>query len=470
MIEIQVNNHRSRLMGDIKSLNSLHKAFSVRHPNAFYIRRSMRGKWDGMVNFISENGSFNTGLLPDIILQIEENGWKYRIKDNRSELKSGDVPEVIGETTLRKYQIRAIKSIVNNRVGGISFQRGIIDAAMNAGKTLIMMGVHLSFENSKTIILLNDSNLYNQFMEDMPKYFEDSEWGYMRGKDLRWGDIMICMVQTLVNRISVYQNELSNYNCVLVDECDLSDNKTYKKVLSSLYNTVVRVGLSGTVFLRKLAKDRLKNNNIKSFFGNVVFNITSLDLIEKGHSTPINVQIIMGNKKVIDTMDYPSEYEMGITKNWGRTRAASIRAENHLRNNDYPILVMCQYHNHVDRVFKYYVRKFGKGFKVAKVHHKTPNKKSIINQFKNGEIDILVSSLFIKRGQNMPLIKVIQNLSGGDNPQNQLQIIGRGSRKHETKEIVYYEDYYDLGKYLERHSKHRILYYRNQGFPVEKTF
>ena len=104
--------------------------------------------------------------------------------------------------------------------------------------------------------------------------------------------------------------------------------------------------------------------------------------------------------------------------------------------------------------------------RVNYIHVKVKNRLEILDQFKKGDIDILISSKLIKEGQNLPLIKAIVLACGGDSLIDLLQIIGRGLRKHKSKKVVYIDDFYDKGAYLERHSKHRVKELKKQQFKV----
>lgn len=467
MIGIELTNINLFLTGPLQVLNEMREDFKYRHPNAFFINKSMPGgrRWDGYVHPISERGVAAAGFFPKIIAWLEERDIQYRVKDNREVIDPQVIKKKVGPLELRPYQGEAIRAIINNYVGGVYYPRGVISAATNAGKTLILAATFLAYKNVKGLILLNDSNLYRQFLTDMPKIFGD-KWGYCQGKKIKFGQITVAMVQTLVNHLHEYKRELFNIKVLLVDECDLSVNKTYKKVLGYIPNAFVRVGLSGTVFIRNLAKDRVKNQTIIGLYGHELFKIKNLELMEKGYSTPLVVKISPGNTKLPRTRDYDSEYRTGITLNMDRLNKAIQRLKFYLDRNTYPILVVCKYHEHVEFTHEHLQRHFGTRFRVNYVHNDSPDKLKVIEYFRHGEIDILVSSLLIKRGQNLPLIKVIINLGGGDGPENVLQIIGRGLRTHESKEKVYYEDFMDLGDYLSRHSRHRISYYKNEGFKV----
>jgi superfamily II DNA or RNA helicase len=188
--------------------------------------------------------------------------------------------------------------------------------------------------------------------------------------------------------------------------------------------------------------------------------------MDMGYSTPIVVKIIKGNTKVKMKGDYDEEYRQGITRSRERTRMSLQRAEFYLRRGCYPILIVGRYHEHVERLYNSFQARFGDKYRVAYIHHKIKDRKEILDRFKSGEIDILIASLIIKLGQNMPLIGYLQNAAGGDSQINALQLVGRAIRIHESKKKVYYEDFYDVGHYLLRHSKHRMAYYKKQGFKV----
>lgn len=69
---------------------------------------------------------------------------------------------------------------------------------------------------------------------------------------------------------------------VLIDEADVIDNKTYKTVIQHLYNSRIRVGLSGTIYMSNQKKKLIHNLNIMSFIGDKVNQIKLSDMIEKG--------------------------------------------------------------------------------------------------------------------------------------------------------------------------------------------
>ena len=257
-----------------------------------------------------------------------------------------DTPLEINEFVLRKYQLEAVKAITENYVGDCYFPRGVIAAATNAGKTLIAAALYLSFRGAKALILLNNTDLYKQFMDDMPKLFGDN-WGYMQGKNLKWADIMVCMTPTLKNNLKEYKEKLAKYNMVLFDECHLITSKTNKSVLTYLYNTSIRVGLSGTPFSHK---DKTKNMDVEAFFGEAVYHITNIELMESGYSSPIIVKMVKGNTRVRINNDYVEEYNQGIIDSEEREDALLKRLHFYIKRGVYPILVIGKFIRHVERL------------------------------------------------------------------------------------------------------------------------
>jgi superfamily II DNA or RNA helicase len=462
LIQIELNNNQFKLSGDLKVLNKLYKAMKVKHPNRFFIKPYMPQGWDGCIDYITERGYCKTGLFPKVTSLIKSLNKQYSIIDSRKLLEYEAIPSKILDFTPRYYQYEAVSAIVNNNIGGINFPRGVIAAATNAGKTIIAAMLFLSYRNAKALILLNNKPLYEQFLEDMPKFFGDN-WGYMQGKNVRWADIMVCMTPTLKGNLRKYSSKLATYNMLLFDECHLVTSKTNKTVIAALYNTIVRVGLSGTPFDHK---DPTKNLDVEAFFGPSVYTIKNITLMEEGYSAPIVIKVIKGNTLISIPGNYREEYNQGIIFSEEREKALLWRLSYYIKRGLFPILIIGKFHDHVERMYEIIYTEFGDKYSVNYLHHKVKDRKNILDDFKSGKLDILIASQLIKLGQNMPLIRTMINASSGDSHIVALQLLGRAIRTHESKEKVYYEDFFDMGKYLQKHSRHRINYYISEKFKV----
>lgn len=467
-----INCNQCILDGPLVVLNKLYNEYTIKHPNAFFIMTRGNSRWDGMVHYISEQGKFRIGLLPNIYNKIIEYGHTVKIIDERPPMPKPVLPKVVGELTLRDRQLEVLGAILNNQVGGVPFYIGVQDLSVNFGKSLIMAAIHRAFKGRlKTLLITNDSDWLEQSKKEFPQLLPTEDITFIRGgKVTNWANFSIGMVQSLSQNISNYQKELSKIDIVLIDECDLSDNKTYKAVIEHLWNTRVRIGLSGTVYMSKLKKDIITNLNIRSFLGDVVTQVKLKETIESGDSTNTVVKMVptKHNLEKVRYSSYPEEYDKVITNNKLAYLQSYNRAMYNYKKGRHPMLIVTKFKKHCELLYKYYKNKLEAGITIAWVHSgvNTKTRNKTISDFREGKIDILISNSFISRGKNFPLLRYLQNTASMDSNEKMIQILGRLVRTHELKGKSYMDDLAFNGKYLTKHANHRKKYYKKEGLPV----
>jgi len=468
------NNNRYSLDGSQKALIKIYKKYKIKHPQAFFLRRSgnVQKGWDGCIDYVSETGNFNSGFLPGIYQELIDMGQKVEIIDKRFDFKvKPKMPKMIGDNKPRGYQKRAIESIIFNEIGGVSYPIGVEDVATNGGKTTLMAGIFLAYKRKvPAIILIKDSDLFDQMKRELPLLIPKEDLGFIRGKEINFNLCTVAMVQTLSPKVSYFKNQLAKFGICLVDEADEGESKTYKTIIRALFNTFVRVGLSGTIYQSKLKKHESKNMNLRSFFGDVVFKITKKEMVELGHSTKPVIRMYPGNEHIRIKGDYALEYKQGITLNKDRIRKGIKRSRYNFKLGRNKQLIVFKYEEHGELLYKMFKKELGNKYKIAWVHHKTKNRKQILLDFRDGKIDILIASFIVKRGKNFPLINYIQNQAGSDSQSTISQLMGRGERKDDSKKKFNMDDFFDQGHYLMRHSKHRLTYYKAEGFTVYEKY
>ena len=463
MVRIIINNIKVKLTGDISILNKLYEYLSFKHPNSFFMMKKVKYSWDGMVHPLNKNGIMSTGLLPKAWEFMAQFTDDYEVVDNRDIPEYETIPTTVGKLELRPYQVEAIRAVVTNNIYGIPWPRGFVFAGMAAGKTAIMFGLHIAYGYKKTLILVDNSKLFDQIKEDLYNTFND--YGYMRGTQVKWGAIMVCMVQTLHNRLVDYHIELNDFEILLVDEADLAANDTYNSVFKDLSHISVKVGFSGTIFLRESKKDMVRNTTLRSSFGEIISSITSKELEDQGFTTKAIIKLLPGLTPKKKFLTFNEEFVGLLEEDPDRLELLLKRVEYNLRTKKHPIMVFTRFISQTETVYKFLRRKLPKKYRIAYLHHKVTDN-TILQRFKLGNTHILVCSLFLKRGINLPLVKVIINNSAGEFYSNPLQIMGRGVRLSNTKTKFYFEDFMDGGKYLERHSKQRVSHYKKQGHKI----
>lgn len=456
----------------------LYDDMSIRHPNAFYLRRRIKN-WDGMVHFISKYGRFKIGLLPRVYKKLTNDyGLKVEVIDNRRGITlPKKVVTKIGKYKLRPEQIDALKAIIHYEVGGIPFQVGVIDATVNFGKSLLMSALYYSFgKEFKTLLITNDADWFNQSKEEFKDYVPDEKVTFIQGSKVEnWTGFNIGMVQSIARNIKKYQNELSQIDMVLVDEADLAGSKTYQTVLTHLYNTRVRLGLSGTIYMSGLKKDLLKNMNLESFFGLRMYEFRLADSIKAGYSTKTIVKLIdtdpwykYMDQEGIAEASYKEIYDRMITYNYYGRRLIYDRLMFNLKYCRLPALIVCKHIAHCENIYKHLKELLDKHLTIAYVHVNTHSKerRNIMKRFRAGDIDILVSTTIIARGKNFPKLRYMINAAGMNSQEKSIQFLGRLVRTFEGKDKVYLDDIQYQGNYLSRHSKRRSRYYKAEDLKV----
>lgn len=479
MITITIkNSNAGQLSGDRSELKELYEKFRVKHPNAWYmtskITRKGTHKWDGYINYISKYGAFKLGLLAAVYRKACEISDEVHIVDMRTPLGlKPDIPKKVGELTLRPEQYQAVQQLLSHQVGGIPFYICCANLAVNFGKTLLFATIHKAFKSKlRTILLLSDSDLFEQFRTEIPKLLPDEKITFIRGgKVTKWSNFNVAMVQSLAANLKTYGDYLAQVQITLIDEADQIDNKTYKTVLERLYNTQVRIGLSGTLYKGRLKKDFIPNTNKRCFIGEMVEDIKLSTQIGRGASTPLKIKWIELRylKKYKEAPDYPSEYKQMISSNIEAFVHILHRVVIAVKKKRTPVLVATKYIEQTENLANFLAKSTElQGLVIKPFHHKIKNREQVLQEFREGKIDILVASTIIARGKNAPLTQTLVNAASLDSEEFAVQLIGRMVRMHQGKEMAYVDDLVFPGQYLSRHGKHRKLHYQAEGLKVIK--
>ena len=170
--------------------------------------------------------------------------------------------------------------------------------------------------------------------------------------------------------------------------------------------------------------------------------------------------------KVISS--YKEVYDDSITFNKYARKMVYDRLKWNIKQGRYPALVVCKFIAHCEKLCKYFKKKLGSKYNIACVHVDTPSKirQQIMKDFREGKIDILVSTTIIARGKNFPKLRYLLNAASMDSQEKSIQFLGRLVRTDSSKKKVYLDDLHYPGPYLNRHGKHRKQYYQKQELKV----
>lgn len=121
-----------------------------------------------------------------------------------------------------------------------------------------------------------------------------------------------------------------------------------------------------------------------------------------------------------EEVSYKEVYDDSITFNKYAKRMVYSRLKWNLKQDRYPALVVCKFIAHCENLCKYFKKKLGSKYNIACVHVDTPSKirQQIMKDFREGKIDILVSTTIIARGKNFPKLRYLLNAASMDSQEN----------------------------------------------------
>lgn len=471
-VRIQVDNNKCRVIGSAQVVSELHENIALKTPGYFFSPAYRRRVWDGYTRYVTESGTFATGLIDLVVEELKRLKVKYSFEDERNHFKDLHLVTNLGDLDSRPYQLEAVKSLLDNKFEGLKFIRGILNEATNAGKNLIAASIYASFSSKRQgLFLIDNSVIYDQAKKELEELLP-GQIGCIRGKDVRWNRITVCMVQSLsllLKKDPKAKARLNRMDIVIVDECDSTvPKKSCRDILAQCFNATIRVGLSGTALNHK---QKTRNRVVQMYFGPIVHATTNKQLVEGGYSAKPYIRIVQGNTKHRYDGDYDKEYRRGIIKSKERNRIIWGIVAKQIGKGRGPILILIKNHAHIAYLLKEMPYEMETTLSYCSIHGKTFGREAKFEEFKKGNIDVLIASMIIKRGKNLPSLKTLINAAGGDSESTVLQILGRGMRKQEgVKEKLWMYDFWDYGKFLRRHSNHRLRFYKSQGLKVKELF
>lgn len=465
-MEFVVTNIVTYIRGDADEIKqflpSLKELLSVYADNYKHSTQYKLGRWDGKICFLKKN-NFPTGLLPYILKWFVKNfAIPFELVDERINLPKfqKDFNFELGDYELRDYQkdliLRCNNHICNN---SFYFPRGIVKAATNAGKNLVIAGAYNNLIDSKLLFIIHNKLIYNQAIE----YFSDifGEVGQINANIFDIRDFTVAMVNTLANRMeeSIYADKINDFNTIIVDECHRAGADMYMNVLSQL-DAGVRLFFSGTPLNNS---SNVKNITITSCSGELLGEIENEELIKRGVSRKpqVNLHLVKENPTPYDR-DYAKEYDAKIVNGIKRLRAILELVK---ANKDKIILITVQKIEHGENIF-IILRKTLEDLPCAFIHGDSTDRDEQLKALKEGKINVLISTMILKEGVNIPNIDLLIMAQGGKSVITVKQLIGRALRAKSGHNLVQIHDFYDCGNYVEKHSKLRIEVYQKEGFDI----
>jgi superfamily II DNA or RNA helicase len=449
---------------DSEYVSKMMDSFTKMVPGFQFMPQYRSGFWNGKVCMIDKfTRTFPYGILFDYIrvhkkefprntLNIDDD-IKKLFKINKKIKYSYDL-----KYKPRPYQQDCIES-------SLEYTKGIIRSATASGKSLVITYVIWNLIKNKIckkpIIIVPSTSLIKQFHDDMVDYGVPDEWiGEVYAKKKEWEkNIVISTWQSLTRN----KDQLSKFDCVIVDEVHHSKSKSLKDILSKCSKAFFRLGFTGT-----MPPDDLDNWSTKAYLGPIIREYSAGELASDGWISKCTVNFL--------NIEYSNDRWDGIY-----TEVKQQVFENPFRLNMIKELVNGLNHNVLLLVGK--VEDEGELLKKHLIESNT-NKEVIFLSGKDNvdirekwrkecikrkDVSLIATYGIFQQGINIPNLKYIILASPFKSKIRVLQSIGRSLRKHADKENgAQIFDIHDDAKYLSEYGNIRLRYYNSERFQVNE--
>jgi len=346
--------------------------------------------------------------------------YNYEFVDKRLLLPTIDVKSSI---VLKPNQIKPFNLIVNK-------YQGILEGPPGSGKTILGISL-IAYYRQPTLVLTHTSIIFKQWQEQIKKFL-NYDCGVLGGGKKEIKDITVGMFQTVYNMLSKNKNDdiLRRFGCIIIDETQHLAARTFEFVVNK-FPAKYRYGLSATPY----RKDKL-DFIFKDILGDIIAKIES------------DVKAVV---RIVEDDSFKFFY---VDKtDWARMISALVC--NKYRNmrivknilNDVEekcqILVLTERVKHCE-ILKRMLKEFNVDSEIIISSSSKIERERIKNDFLKGKSKIIIGTAkLIAEGLDISNVDRIHIASPINNKGTLIQIIGRGQRNIDTKNLVVY-DYIDM--------------------------
>lgn len=451
-----------------------------------------RGVWSGEISFIKGN-KIPSGLWKEVVDICKEYSFKLSMNGVTRIFSTSDEEQGFfdwvkdffkdSEMKPRDYQIEAAYKI-------IKYRRCLAELATSAGKTLIsyMVIAYLmdKLDKKKILFIVPNVSLVVQASGDFEEYNNKRillkiQQIYSGAKIRKSSNVVIGTYQSLTKKDEDY---FEQFDVVMVDETHKAKAVSIQKIMDKCWHCDYRFGLSGTI-PKKGTVDRL---SLMSGMGPLVIQVKAHHLQKEGH---------IAKCKVIQlTMDYATVEQKEAFAHLSRNKFDRQRLfgleQNFINDSEKRLNFVTQVIKKSTSNSLVLFHKIAYGEKLYQKLREVTDKKvyyvdgtigsDLREEFKsrmekNDDVIIVASYGTFSTGIS---IKNIHNVFFTESFKSEViirQSIGRGLRKHASKDVVKIYDFIDDFRYQDedvnwlnyiyRHGAERRKIYREEQFDCE---
>ena len=343
----------------------------------------------------------------------------------------------IEDSTLRPYQQKAKRDIFESwdKVDNVMFQM-----PTGTGKTRLFTSLindinEFSKKNKepvKILIIAHRTELIKQIVERLKEYAVPCSMIAGREERNYKLPVQVASIQTLTHPNNLEAAKKLKAQFVIIDEAHHALALTYKK-LWDLYPGSKKLGVTATPW-------RMNHQSFLDLFDFLITSMPVKDFISQGYLSQYKYYSLKENSYIQKTIDEIkidrfgeySEKSMEEKMDIGSIRAQLLKSYLSFAKGKKGIIyaINIKHANHIGQEYE------AAGFKTVSIDSQTPasQRDKYVDDFKKGEIDIIVNVDIFSEGFDCPDIEFIQLARPTRSLVKYLQQVGRGLRPTKGKD------------------------------------
>jgi len=446
-------------------------------PNGYqFMPMFRRKKWDGYVYlFNMDSNKIYYGLISEITRFAKDR--EYKLIDN-----TGDILEPISneeyfkfltsfpcEYKLRDYQSLAVRHSIDKK-------RCVLLSPTASGKSLIIYYLLRYYFPEKALVIVPTLSLVSQMYSDFEAYAKaDDSFNVEQlvhkifGGQEKESDKPI-IISTWQSLYELHKGFFSDFRLVIGDEAHLYKARSLTKILKNLENAPYRIGTTGT-----LDEVEVHKLILEGLFGATKRVTTTKELIKNKTLSSISIKcLVLKYPKeecaVVSKLNYQEEIDFLVSHPERNKYICNL--VNSLKGNSLVLFQLIEKHGNIlHSILEEIVDSSRKIFFVYGGTDADSREK--VRELVEKEKDAIICASYgvYSTGINIRNLHNIVFASPSKSRIRNLQSIGRGLRKSETKDSASLYDisddlsYKDRKNYTLNHFVERIKIYSSEQFP-----
>ena len=460
--------HNQVITDDMGTAQELSEYFTFQVPGAQFMPAYRNKMWDGKIRLYNTQTQFlYSGLMHYVEVFCKERGYTYEYEYDNSATNFSIVEanEFVEKQRFslqpRDYQLKAF-------VDAIRYSRGLFLSPTASGKSFIIYMI-MRWHLKPTLLIVPTTTLVHQMYSDFESYGFNSEkycHKIFSGQDKKTNKPIV--ITTWQSIYKLRKDWFQNFEVVIGDEAHLFKAKSLTSILTKLDNCKYRYGFTGT-----LDDSQTHKLVLEGLFGPVNRVTTTKDLMDAGTVADFKIKIITltysdETRKLVSKMKYQDEMDFLVShlprNNFIRNLSMSLEGNT---------LLLFQYVEKHGKILYDMIKEKAGDRHVFFVHGGiSGDERDEIRHIVEKESDAIIIASYgtFSTGVNIKNLHNIIFASPSKSKIRNLQSIGRGLRKSDTKNSAVLYDIADdftwkkSMNYTLKHLVERVKVYDQEKF------